>query len=83
MILSRISSKAQTTIPRAVRAALGLKQGDQIAYRIEDGRVVLTRAAPADPFDDPFAGFTEWAGEADRVYDQLAARFPSKADRPA
>jgi antitoxin PrlF len=59
MILSRISSKAQTTIPRAVRAALGLKQGDQIAYRIEDGHVVLTRAASADPFDEPFAGFRE------------------------
>jgi len=83
MILSRISSKAQTTIPRAVRAALGLKQGDQIAYRIEDGGVVLTRVAAADPFVDPIASFTEWAGDADRAYDQLASRFPAKADRPA
>ncbi len=45
MILSRIGSKAQTTIPRAVRAAPGREHGDQIADRIEQGQVALTRAA--------------------------------------
>lgn len=65
MITSKISSKAQTTIPQPVRAALGLKQGDDLAYTIEDGRVVLTRAATRDG-DDPFAAFGEWDGEADR-----------------
>ena len=65
MIQSRISSKAQTTVPRAVRAALGLREGDTIVYRIDGDQVILTRVKPADPFDDPFATFTEWAGEAD------------------
>lgn len=62
MIFSRITSKAQTTIPRAVRAALGLREGDRVAYEIDGGRVILTRA---DKLDDPFATFSEWAGEAD------------------
>ena len=62
MIVSRISSKAQTTIPRAVRAALGLREGDQLAYEIEGDHVVLTRASTAD---DPFAAFTEWGSDAD------------------
>nr|WP_245408976.1 type II toxin-antitoxin system PrlF family antitoxin [Rhizobium wuzhouense] len=35
MITSKLSSKAQTTIPQAVRAALRLKEGDVIAYAIE------------------------------------------------
>lgn len=63
MIISRITSKAQTTIPRAVRAALGLKAGDSVAYVIEGEHVVMKRADAAH--DDPFATFTEWAGEAD------------------
>ncbi|UAK24240.1 AbrB/MazE/SpoVT family DNA-binding domain-containing protein [Sphingomonas nostoxanthinifaciens] len=73
MIHSRLSSKAQTTIPRAVRAALGVKEGDRLAYQIDGDRVIVTRAAPvsADPFDNPFAMFTEWADELDSVYDDL------------
>lgn len=65
MIHSRISSKAQTTIPRSVRAALGLREGDTIAYQIEGDRVVLTRARSAETPDDPFATFSEWSSDAD------------------
>ncbi len=65
MITSKLTSKAQTTLPRPVRLALGLKQGDEIAYEIEKDRVVL-RKAGAEPEDDPFAVFEEWNGEADR-----------------
>ena len=83
MIHSRITSKAQTTIPRAVREALGLRGGDEVAYEIEGDCAVIRRYNPADPFDNPFVHFTEWASEADRVYDRLATRFPAKADRSA
>ena len=64
MIQSRITSKAQTTIPAPVRKALGLKQGDVVTYQIEQGRVIMTRAGTAG--DDPFATFSEWSGAADR-----------------
>ena len=69
MITSRISSKAQTTIPLAVRAALGVGQGDDLAYLIEDGRVILIKATPRERHveaDDPFRTFSEWDSEADR-----------------
>ena len=59
MITSRLTSKAQTTVPQAVRTALGLKPGDEVAYSIEQGRVVLTKAAVA-AIEDPFAAFGEW-----------------------
>ncbi len=65
MITSKITSKAQTTIPQAVRVALRVKAGDEIAYTIEGDRVILTRAAAA-PVDDPFASFGEWSSESDR-----------------
>ncbi|MDA8253627.1 MAG: type II toxin-antitoxin system PrlF family antitoxin [Rhodospirillales bacterium] len=66
MITSKLTSKAQTTIPQPVRAALHLKEGDEIAYAIEDGRVVMTNAARLQPADDPFRTFSEWDSEADR-----------------
>jgi antitoxin PrlF len=61
----KLTSKAQTTIPQAVRLALGVGAGDKVAYAIEDGHVVLTKAQPeaprrAAPFADPFATFWEW-----------------------
>ena len=54
-----------TTIPQPVRAALRLKDGDELAYEIEGNRVILTKAS-AGTIDDPFATFGEWHGEADR-----------------
>lgn len=65
MIVSKLTSKAQTTIPQAVRTALHLKEGDEIAYSIEDGRVVLTKVA-TKAGNDPFATFNEWDSDADR-----------------
>ena len=65
MITSRLTSKAQTTIPQPVRAALRLRQGDEIAYAIEANRVVLTRAQPGGAADDPFRTFSEWDSAAD------------------
>lgn len=63
MITSKLSSKAQTTIPQSVRAALRLHEGDELAYAIEPGRVVMTRAYTAA--DDPFTTFVEWDSPAD------------------
>ncbi|KPF88213.1 transcriptional regulator [alpha proteobacterium AAP38] len=71
MITSKLTSKAQTTIPQSVRAALHLKEGDEIAYAIEDGRVVMTRVSVVR-VEDPFSTFTEWSSEADqRAYADL------------
>jgi antitoxin PrlF len=67
MITSKLGSKAQTTVPQAVRAALRLQEGDAIVYTIEsDGRVFLSRAVMDHPLVDPFAIFSEWDSEADR-----------------
>lgn len=65
MIKSKLTSKAQTTIPLPVRTALRLRPGDDLVYTIEAGRVVLTKATSAAT-DDPFATFGEWSSEADR-----------------
>ena len=71
MITSKLTSKAQTTIPQPVRAALRLKEGDEIAYSIEGDRVILAKAS-SEPLDDPFSTFSEWDSAADtRAYADL------------
>jgi antitoxin PrlF len=66
MISSRLTSKAQTTIPQAVRTALKVRPGDSLAYEIDGNRVIVTKAAADAGAEDPFATFTEWESEADR-----------------
>lgn len=71
MITSKLTSKAQTTIPQPVRVALHLTEGDELAYAIEGDRVVLTKAQPQST-EDPFGTFGEWDGAADRrAYGEL------------
>jgi AbrB family looped-hinge helix DNA binding protein len=60
---SKVTTKAQTVIPREVRARLGLKAGDRLAYRITPEGVIIEKAQAEG--DDPFATFTEWGGAAD------------------
>jgi len=39
MITSKLTTKAQTTIPQPVRVALRLEAGDELAYEIVDEHV--------------------------------------------
>jgi len=48
MNLSRLSTKGQVTIPKAARAAIGLKAGDLVSYEVQDGVLLLRRAQPFD-----------------------------------
>ena len=68
---SRVSSKFQTVIPKAVRDRLGLKTGDVLRFRFTDtDSVTLERVRPSE--DDPFASFQEWTSdEDDRLYRDL------------
>jgi antitoxin PrlF len=43
-IAARVTSKGQITIPKPVRQALNLGEGDQVVFRvIEGGRAILAR----------------------------------------
>lgn len=42
-VAARVTSKGQVTVPKAVRDALGIKEGDEIVFRVEGDRAVLAR----------------------------------------
>jgi len=47
-----ITAKGQTTVPRAIRQALGVGYGGRIAFRVEGDRVTV-HALPEDDTSDP------------------------------
>ena len=48
MLLSKLTSKGQATIPAEIRQALHLKPGDRITFVIQDNKAVLTKVEPLD-----------------------------------
>jgi AbrB family looped-hinge helix DNA binding protein len=44
-----VTSKGQVTIPKKVRDYLGIRKGTIVEFRLEDGKVVLTRAGAKKP----------------------------------
>jgi antitoxin PrlF len=48
MELATLTAKGQVTVPKAVRDALGLQQGDQLSWELEDGSVRVRAVTPLD-----------------------------------
>lgn len=67
VLVSKISSKGQVTIPPKVRESLGAGPGDSIEYELRADAVVVRRA---EPFDRAFHAalsetLTEWSSPED------------------
>ncbi len=40
---AKVTSKGQVTVPKAVRDALGIKEGDELIFRVQGNRAILAR----------------------------------------
>jgi AbrB family looped-hinge helix DNA binding protein len=40
---AKVTTKGQVTVPKVVRDALGIKDGDEVVFRVEGNRAVLAR----------------------------------------
>jgi antitoxin PrlF len=75
---ARMTTKGQVTIPKAVREALGLRDGDAVVFRLEGQRAVLARTqdllelagSVAVPVDKKGAPWEEVLGRTHRTRGQ-------------
>jgi AbrB family looped-hinge helix DNA binding protein len=67
MELATLTAKGQVTVPKAVREALGLQQGDQLSWELENGSVRVRAVAPLDLvyLRGLEATLSEWSSQAD------------------
>ena len=65
--IATMTSKGQVTIPRTVRDALGLEQGDPILFEERDGLIVIRKRPRPDPVRDASVSATlpEWEDNLD------------------
>ncbi|MGH8874355.1 MAG: AbrB/MazE/SpoVT family DNA-binding domain-containing protein [Acidimicrobiia bacterium] len=42
-VAAKVTSKGQVTIPKEVREALGIGEGDQVVFRVEEHRAIIAR----------------------------------------
>ena len=61
MLVSKVTSKAQTTLPSGVRDALGINPGDKLGYEIEGDAAVIRKVVDdgEDPALAPFLALLE------------------------
>ena len=65
--LATITAKGQVTIPKAIREALALRQGDQLRWDLDDGGVRVRLVTPLDLtyLRGVETGLQEWASPED------------------
>ena len=80
---SKITAKGQTTVPKAVRKALGVSSGDEIAFIVDD-RGVSVRRVEVDETDPVIEGFLRFlARDMERDPRNITPFPPSLAERLA
>lgn len=73
---AKITSKGQVTIPKSVRDALGLHEGDELLFRVERSRAVI---AKTPDFLDLAGSVPVPAAKRGTVWDEVLRR--TRADR--
>lgn len=75
---AKVTSKGQVTVPKAVREALRIKEGDEVVFRVEGNRAVLARTPD---FLDLAGSIRVPATKRNVAWDEVLRR--TRADRAA
>ena len=75
-VAAKVTSKGQVTVPKAVRDALGIHEGDEVVFRVEGNRAVLARTPD---FLDLAGTISVPASKRNVAWDEIVRR--TRADR--
>ncbi|MDE0805819.1 MAG: AbrB/MazE/SpoVT family DNA-binding domain-containing protein [Acidimicrobiales bacterium] len=75
-VAAKVTSKGQVTVPKAVRDALGIHEGDEVVFRVEGNRAVLARTPD---FLDLAGTISVPASKRNVAWDDIVRR--TRADR--
>jgi antitoxin PrlF len=71
-----VSEKGQITIPKNLRLRLGLRKGQVLEVREEEGKLVMTKTTSTDPFQK-YYGVLDLGLTTDEIMTQLRGeKFP-------
>ena len=63
MIVARVTSKGQITIPKEIREKMGVHPGEEVGFEENDNRLVICKVVTKSPFD-------KWAGKLNHLFPQ-------------
>ena len=63
MIVAKVTSKGQVTIPKKVRDSLGVHPGEDVGFEEREGVIVISKAVTKSPFD-------KWVGKLAKLEGQ-------------
>lgn len=65
--IATVTAKGQVTVPKAIREALGLRQGDRLSWEVDNGtaRVKVVSPLDLDYLQGLEASLQDWASAAD------------------
>ncbi|MGH9122479.1 MAG: AbrB/MazE/SpoVT family DNA-binding domain-containing protein, partial [Acidimicrobiales bacterium] len=72
MVRAVVRSRGQITLPREVREALHVEEGDDVAFLVENGQVTM-RGLKSIPAEQAWFWTKEWQSGERRASDQLDA----------
>ncbi len=67
---SRVTEKGQVTIPKELRSRFGIRPGEEMTFREEDGHIVLEKAPHPHRFDDLY-GIVKLDKSTDELIDEM------------
>ena len=76
---STVTTKGQTTLPRDVRAALGLRSGDRVRYVVMNGEVRLLKVGSVSDLEGALTRPGEQAVSLADMDDAIAAGAADEA----
>lgn len=60
MLVAKITSKGQLTLPKKIREKLGVRPGEIVGFEEVDGLIAISKVVPTSPFD-------KWVGRLEHL----------------